>query len=109
MSRSQPVTFARLAAMLGVLLVLASPALALGQWYSIRGPLKTLAWFDDHRAPGDSVAYASALYHAGHARASIAGQWQPTGYATLGAAGTLIGVALLGVSARRRGQRTALE
>ncbi|MEX2178509.1 MAG: hypothetical protein WD801_07345 [Gemmatimonadaceae bacterium] len=81
-----------------------SPALALGQWYSTRGPLQTLAWYEQHRAPGDSAGYASALYHAGHAQATHAARWSLTGYATLGVAGTLVGLAVL-LGARQR--RTA--
>lgn len=85
----------RARSIVGVLFVLVSPTLALGAWHSANGPLETLAWFDAHRTPGDSIAYASAIYHASHARASHANRWRPTGYATLGLAGTLIGAALL--------------
>lgn len=92
----------RLAMVTGLLLVLVSPALALGQWYSTRGPLQTIAWFDQHRSPRDSAAYASALYHAGHAQATHARRWNLTGYATLGVAGTLVGLALLFGARQRR-------
>lgn len=83
-------------ALLGVALLLVVPALTYGQWkYAVKGPLETLAWIDEHRGPRDSAAYASALYHAGHARASHDRRWSMTGYATIGLTGTLVGLALL--------------
>lgn len=75
--------------------MLASPALSILKWQSNKGPLETLAWYEQHRNPGDSIVYASAVYHAGHARASNMNRWSPSGYATLGIAGTLVGLALL--------------
>jgi hypothetical protein len=94
----------KLATIIGLVLVIASPALAIGQWYSNRSPLRTLAWVEQHRSPGDSALYASALYHAGHAQASNTARWHLSGYATLGVIGTLLGLGLL-VAARSR--RTA--
>lgn len=87
---------------LGAILLLAAPALALGVWYSARGPLTTLAWLEEHRTPADSAAYASALYHASHARATEANRWHLTGYATLGLIGTLAGACLLLSGSYRR-------
>jgi len=87
---------------LGVILLLAAPALAFGVWYSARGPLSTLAWFEQHRTPADSAAYASALYHASHARATEANRWHLTGYATVGLVGTLAGVCLILSGSSRR-------
>ncbi len=98
---------ARLAGILGIVLVLASPGLSLGQWYSERSPLETLAWFEQNRSPGDSAGYASALYHASYARASVANRWHPLGYGTLGVAGTLLGIALIGFARKRRGGETS--
>ena len=95
-------TLSKLAAMFGLLLVLASPGLSLGQWYSERSPLETLAWFEQNRAPGDSAGHASAVYHAAHARASVANRWKPTGYGTLGVIGTLAGIGFLFAGRRRR-------
>jgi len=86
---------ARSRLLLGFAFLLVASGLASGQWYSVRGPLQDLAWFEEHRAPGDSVAYASALYHASYARAIHARRWSPTGYATLGLAGALVGAALI--------------
>lgn len=91
----------RLATIVGLVLVIASPALAIGQWYSNRSPLRTLAWVEQHRSPGDSALYASALYHGGHAQASNTARWRLTGYATLGVVGTALGLALL-IAARSR-------
>jgi hypothetical protein len=87
---------------LGVILLLAAPAVAFGVWYSARGPLTTLAWFEQHRNPADSAAYASALYHASHARATQANRWHVTGYATLSLVGALAGVGLILSGSYRR-------
>src|SRR5688500_3545 len=86
---------------IGVVVMVVTLGLSFGRWYSAKGPLETLAWFEQHRGPGDSLAYASAIYHATHARAVHDNRWRPTGYATLGLVGTAIGLALI-VSARRR-------
>ena len=88
--------------LVGVLLLFVAPALTLGQWYATKGPLETLAWFEQHRSPGDSVAYASALYHGTHARATQANRWRPTGYVTLGLVATIVAVGLLLSSRHRR-------
>jgi hypothetical protein len=92
----------KLWAIAGLILVLASPALAWGQWYSNRSPLATLRWVEQHRSAGDSATYASALYHAGHAQASNDARWHLTGYATLGVLGTAAGLALLAATRSRR-------
>ncbi len=91
----------RIRTTLGIVFLIAAPALSIGAWDAANGPLETLAWYDAHRGPGDSAAYASAQYHAAHARASHANRWRPTGYATLGLLGTLIGIGLL-IPYRRR-------
>jgi hypothetical protein len=85
-----------------LVLTIASPALASGHWYSNRSPLSTARWIEQHRSPGDSATYASALYHAGHAQASNHGRWHLTGYATLGVVGTALGLALLLAARSRR-------
>lgn len=97
------VTLARLLSILGVVLVLSSPALGLAQWYSNRAPLRTLDWYLNNRSPGDSAAYASALYHASFARASESARWHLSGYATLATAGTALGIVLLALRSRRGG------
>jgi hypothetical protein len=48
--------------------------------------------------PGDSAAYASALYHATHARVAHEARWEITGYATLGLVGVVIALGLIGSS-----------
>lgn len=90
--------------LLGVVFLVVFPALAIYRWYGAKGPIETREWFEQHRSPGDSAAYASAVYHASHARATHAARWHPTGYATMGVAGTLAGAALV-LSARRRRPR----
>ena len=93
---------AKVAIIVGLVLVIASPALAVGQWYSNRAPLATLAWIEQHRSPRDSAAYASALYHAGYAQASNNARWHPTGYGTLAVIGAATGLALLALARSRR-------
>lgn len=92
---------------LGVLVLLLSALITLSRWYVTRGPLETLAWAETHRAPGDSAAYASALYHAAHAQAARDGRWNADGFATQGVAGTLFGLALILTGRRRRQGRSS--
>ena len=80
---------------LGIVLVIAAPLIAIGVGHSNRGPLETLAWFEGHRSPTDSFGYANALYHGAHARTTEANRWHLTGYATLGTVGFLLGASLL--------------
>lgn len=91
---------------LGMTLIIAAPLLAFGVWNSTRVPLAAFAQMQKHRTPGDSLAYASAAYHAGHALATQTNRWHPMGYATLGVLGTIIGAALLysGLSRRPSGR-----
>jgi hypothetical protein len=89
--------------LVGIVLVLVAIGLAFGHWhYRVKAPLQTLAWFDEHRAPGDSLVYSSAVYHAAHAQASYATRWGLTGYASLGTLGALAGIALILSTWRRR-------
>ena len=88
--------------LVGVVLLLATSGLTWGKWYSLKGPLETLAWYDQNRSPGDSLAYASALYHASYAKADQRGRWGPTGYATLGLIGVIIAGSLIASSRSRR-------
>ena len=87
---------------LGLLLLLASPMLAFGARYSAQESLTSLARIEQHRTPADSLVYASAVYHASHARALEANRWRASGYATLGLAGTVAGLGLLVSSLFRR-------
>lgn len=98
----EPVSGVLARRLLGILLIIAAPGLAIGTWHAANGPLQTLAWFQAHRTPADSFAYASALYHAGHAQATHANRWQPTGYATLGLVGVLVGAGLVLSTWKRR-------
>lgn len=88
--------------LVGIVLLIVTAGLTFGYRYSLRGPLQTLEWFKAHRAPGDSLAYASAAYHASHAQAAQANRWRPTGYATLGLAGILVSLGLIASSRSRR-------
>ena len=88
----------------GLVLLLAGPATYYGTWQGNRQNLDVLQMMEQRprRDKTDSANYASALYHGTHARASEAGKWSPTGYATLGVALTIVGVVLLGFGMRRR-------
>jgi hypothetical protein len=88
--------------LVGSALVIVAIGLAFGQSYAVKGPRQALAWFDQHRSPGDSIAYGSAVYHAAHSQSSYSNRWRPTGYATLGTVGTIAGIALILSSLRRR-------
>jgi ABC-type multidrug transport system permease subunit len=92
--------------LVGVVIIAASAMLTYGKTRSVQGPIETLAWFTANGSPGDSIAYASAVYHAAHASNSYRGRWGPTGYMTLGVAGVVFG-ALLALSALRRPRGTA--
>jgi hypothetical protein len=87
---------------LGVILVLISPAGALASWRVNQQPLEVLAQVEQRRSILDSATIASAIYHAGHARATLANRWHPTGFATLGILGTNAGLTLLYFSRSRR-------
>src|SRR5437870_4378826 len=89
----------------GAILIIAAPSLALGSWYSTKQPLEVLAQLEQLRARGsavDSGAYASAMYHARHARQTQVDRWTLTGYATLGVIGTIVGAGLILLGSRRR-------
>ena len=86
--------------LLGVAVLVVTLGLTYGQWHAYNGPIETLAWENQHRYKGDSADYAT-IYHASRARDVIANRWHPTGYATLGLVGSLIGIGLI-FSARLR-------
>jgi len=90
----------RVAFILGVVLLIAAPALSVGVWYSTRSPRQAFEAAARERTPGDSLAYASSAYHASHAEATLAARWSWNGFATLGVAGFLLGAALLLYSRR---------
>ena len=91
----------RWARILGTVLVIAAPSLAFGSWYSTRQPLEMLAWTEANRARVPAEAYGSAVYMAAHARRTLEEKWSPTGFATLGIAGFLLGVGSLALSRRQ--------
>lgn len=92
---------ARSRLLVGIALLLVTLGVTWGKWYSIKGPLDDLAWFEQHRTPGDSMAYASALYHAAYAKAAYRNRWAPAGYGTLGVIGIVFSAGLLWSSRRR--------
>ncbi len=87
---------------LGVILVLISPTGALAWWRVNQQPLEVLAQVGQRRGILDSATIASAMYHAGYARATLANRWHPTGFATLGVIGTIAGLTFLYSSRSRR-------
>ena len=91
----------------GVAVLVVVLGLTYGQWWSANESIKTLRAIEQHRQPGDSAAYVSAVYHASRARVTIEGRWSATGYGTLGVAGTLIGLALVLSARPRRAERVA--
>ena len=95
MTTDSPGILTSLRRIVGLALIIAAPTLSLATWYSTREPLARLAWSDQHRAPGDSAGYAHNFNHAAYVRAINARRWHPTGYATLGLVGTLVGGLLL--------------
>ena len=90
----------RLARVLGTVLVIAAPSLAFGTWYSTRQPLEMLAWSEANRSRIQADAYGSAVYHASFAQRTLDEKWSPTGFATLGITGFLLGIGLLTLSRR---------
>lgn len=92
----------RVCRILGVILIIVSPAGALASWTVNQQPLEVLAQVEQRRSIVDSATIASAIYHAGHARATLANRWHPTGFATLGVLGTIVGVTFLYFSRSRR-------
>ena len=91
----------RLARTVGVILLIAAPGLAFGNWYSTRQPLEMLAWSNQNRSRIPAEAYASAVYMGAHAQRTIDEMWKPTGFATLGTFGTLLGIGLLFIARRQ--------
>jgi hypothetical protein len=93
---------ARSRLLVGGILFLVTLGLTWGRWDSIKGPLEDLAWLEQHRSPGDSLAYASAMYHASYARAAQQNRWRLSGYATLGIIGLVVAGGLIASSRFRR-------
>jgi hypothetical protein len=87
---------------LGILVVLLIGGLTFLRWQAAAGPLETLADFERQRDAGqvNDAGWASAQYHAAHARDEQATRWRVSGYATQGLLGALIGLGLI-VSGRR--------
>ena len=91
----------RLARTVGVVLLIASPSLAFGSWYSTRQPLEMLAWAEANRKNIRAEDYGSAVYMASHAQRNLDEKWRPTGFATMGITGTAFGALLLYRAFRR--------
>src|SRR4051812_19194749 len=88
----------------GFVLLLAAPAMAYAAW---DGNQQNIAVFEQMkhtrlRDKTDSANYSSAAYHGSHSMSDEAGRWHPTGYATLGTTGFIVGVAFLVIGFRRR-------
>ena len=91
---------ARLYRTVGTVLLIAAPGLALGTWWSTQQPIEILALAERMRTSMSAEDYASAVYHGSHAQTTLDNMWRPTGFATLGIGGFVIGAALV-VLARR--------
>lgn len=87
--------WARVRRTVGLLLVIVAPGLAYGAWYSTRQPLEILALAERMRSTMPAEEYSSAVYHGSHAQATLDNKWKPTGFASLGVLGFLVGAALL--------------
>ncbi|HET9425557.1 MAG TPA: hypothetical protein VFO55_09310 [Gemmatimonadaceae bacterium] len=90
----------RLYRTVGLVLLLAAPGLAFGSWYSTRQPLEFLAVTERMKDSVPLEVYSSAVYHGSHAQATLDNKWKPTGFATLGTTGFLLGVGLLAAALR---------
>lgn len=89
----------------GVVLFIGAPLLALGQTLAIREQVALYARDAGRPAVGaDSARVAVAAYHLARARAVESARWTPWGYGTLGAAAMLMGLTLLLVAKRRTRQ-----
>ena len=82
----------------GIIVILVTAVATYGQWRAQRDPLDALAWIETHRGPQDTAMYTHAQRHVAYIRDMYGDRWSPTGYATLGVVGTLIGVVLLASS-----------
>ena len=90
---------------IGVVLVIAAPALSLG---SIMSRRRHIAEFQEAALSpavlADSATRASVVYHLSRLQADEAVKWSPTGDATFGVAGTVAGFLLVAWSTLRRRQ-----
>ena len=96
----------RVARTLGVVLVIAGPGMAYGNWYSTRQPLEVLALANRARPGLPAEQYASAVYMGANAQRTLDEMWTPTGFATLSTIAFLLGISLLYFGFRRKGQLT---
>jgi hypothetical protein len=91
---------ARLARVLGIVLVIAAPAMTFLAWQSTQQPIEVQAMAERMKGSLPADQYASALYHGSLAHQSLNDKWKPTGFATLGTIGLLLGCGLLFVGFR---------
>jgi hypothetical protein len=96
----------RIARTFGLILVLAAPGIAYGNWYSTRQPLEILALANKARPGLPPENYASAVYMGANAQRTLDDMWTPTGFATLSTIAFLTGLTLLYFGFRRKGQIT---
>jgi hypothetical protein len=97
----------RLARVVGIVLLIAAPGLALGTWHSTRQPLEVMALAERMKTSLPPDQYSSAVYHGSGAQRTLDQMWSPTGFATLGVIGFAVAIGLLYfafVTTRKSGQ-----
>jgi hypothetical protein len=94
----------RVARTLGVVLVIAAPGMAYGNWYSTRQPLAVLAAANIARPALSPEEYGSAVYMGANAQRTLDEMWTLTGFATLSTIAFVLGLTLLYFGFRRKGQ-----
>ena len=87
--------------LLAIIILIAGLGISALRYHSTRAPLADLAWIEQNRTPRDSAMYASALYHAAHARQTLQTKWTAGGFAMHAVVAGIVGLALLLVPGRR--------
>ncbi|MDB4905962.1 MAG: hypothetical protein JWO05_746 [Gemmatimonadetes bacterium] len=75
----------------GLVLLIAAPALAWGSWNQANRDIAFADAVPPRRNHADSLMFEYSAYHAARGRIAHAERWHPTGYATLGLLGVLVG------------------
>lgn len=106
---TRPSDIAAVSRVLGVTLIIGAPAIAYVQRANAMGAIATLHDVQQ-RTPApitstDTATLSSAMYHAGHAVATMGGRWGPTGFMTVSAVAFALGCVLMAwPMSRRRAQ-----